>query len=87
MVKVKKEVWEEVCDFCGETKANVCVICGKDLCSIHTLGLTRGRTSEDCIGWTFYLTDHSVISGFCPDHLGLTLTDKYNDSCKGSKIK
>ena len=87
MVKIKKEVWEEVCDFCEEPKTGVCSICGKDLCSIHKLSLTRGRCEEEYSRGIMYLDGISIIRSFCPDHLGLELTNKYNNSCKGSKIK
>ena len=89
MVKIKKEVWEEVCDFCEEPKTGVCSICGKDLCGVHTLGLEKGYNKEAIAGRSsFYgiiYLGNGVVSSFCPDHLGLELTNKYNDSCKGSK--
>jgi len=87
MVKVKKEVWEEVCDFCEETKTGTCNLCGKDLCNTHSLLLQREYTCDEYYQGRIFIGGKTVVGNFCPDHLGLELTNKYNDSCKGSKIK
>jgi len=31
-MKKKKEVWVEVCDYCGKPKARTCPVCGQDIC-------------------------------------------------------
>lgn len=85
-MKVKKEVWVEVCDFCGNKKVRVCCLCGKDICDKHSLTLTRERTPEEATG-LMWVTPKIVLSCFCPDHLGLELTNKYNDSLSETKIK
>jgi len=86
-MKVKKEVWEEVCDFCGEPKTGTCNLCGKDLCLRHSLMLQRDYTCEERSPGSLFIGGKTVVGNFCPDHLGLELTDKYHDSLIGSKIK
>ena len=82
-MKKKKEIWVEVCDFCGEKKVNVCGLCGKDLCRLHTLHLERSYTNEELSPSSICFGGKTVMSCFCPDHLGLELTEKYNQSIRG----
>lgn len=82
-MKIKKEIWVERCDFCENNKDDVCSICGKDICSKHRLSLSRGRSlteKKDHMG--VYIVDWgiSIASCFCPDHLGLELSQRYTKS-------
>ena len=73
-MKVKKEVWVEVCDFCGEPKDYTCNLCGKDLCSKHTLHLS---TQHSEVGVIIYVGD-TLVTCFCPEHLSEELKKKHD---------
>ena len=77
-MKKKKEIWVEVCDFCGEEKTGVCDLCGKDLCNLHWLSLERSYVAGETSG--LYIGGKIVVNKFCPDHLSLELTEHYQKS-------
>ena len=72
-MKIKKEVWIEVCDFCGEPKEYTCDICGKDLCSKHALTLTTHYTEYP----SAIILGTPIVKTFCPEHLSDTLKEIY----------
>ena len=64
-MKVKKEVWVEVCDFCGELKMHTCALCGKDLCNKHTIQISS-LIEKDI---PFLNIPDIVIENLCFNHL------------------
>lgn len=90
-MKVKKEIWEEVCDFCGNKKARICCVCGKDICNEHSLTLMREYTNEESnkMGGLMWVGSKTVLGPFCPDHIQTAheLRKAYNDSLSETKIK
>ena len=91
-MKVKKEIWVEVCDFCGEPKTSTCTLCGKDICGVHSIGIEHGYTKEEkekqnAGGYGIIIGGNVFASSFCPDHLGLELTEQYNNSLSQSIIE
>ena len=41
-MKVQKEVWVEVCDYCNNGKSSTCLVCGNDMCSEHSINIQTG---------------------------------------------
>jgi len=72
-LKIKKEVWVKICDFCGEPKKYTCNICGKDLCSKHALTLTMPYTKYS----SAIVLGTPIVKIFCPEHLNDILKEIY----------
>lgn len=85
MVKIKKEIWVERCDFCEEEKKHVCALCGNDVCDKHTLHLTIAWTPPSA-GMVFYFPT-KIIDYFCPNHLSGELLDAFEKKVQGLESK
>jgi predicted nucleic acid binding AN1-type Zn finger protein len=79
-MKIKKEVWVEVCDVCGEEKNAVCSLCGIDVCTKHSLNLVTNHypKTEGSEGYLVFTSGVSVARLFCPNHLSGELKELLN---------
>ena len=79
-MKVQREIWVEICDFCNEDKAHVCELCGKDICSKHALRLETAYTPSN--GGMVVFSGYKIAGYFCPSHLSEELMKLLDERLK-----
>jgi len=74
-MKVKREVFVEICDFCEKQKSTVCELCGKDLCSKHALRIDMLYTSSTS---PVVFSGDNIFGAICPNHLTPDAREQYD---------